>query len=54
VARDEPKRRLAHVVVVGHDRPSARFILADPDRGWDVVARADLERAWRPPATSPS
>jgi hypothetical protein len=22
-----------------------RFILADPDQGWSVVARADLDRA---------
>ena len=47
VARDHANRRLAHfVVVVGHDSPGDRFLVADPDQGWGVIARADLDRAW--------
>lgn len=45
--RTEPLGRLSHfVLVVGHDKQHERWLLADPDRGWQVVNRSDLDQDW--------
>jgi len=33
-----------YVVLVGHDRGGARWLVADPDTGWRVVTQKDLAR----------
>lgn len=39
-------RRFHFVLVVGHDRARARWMVADPDRGWRALEEDELDVAW--------
>jgi len=47
VGRQCAIRRLAHfVLVVGYRDGRQRWLLADPDRGWQTVEAERLDREW--------
>jgi len=47
LVRKEGRNVWSHyVVLVGHDRGGARWLLADPASGWRVVTQKDLAQDW--------
>jgi ABC-type bacteriocin/lantibiotic exporter with double-glycine peptidase domain len=46
VREDRGKRSAHFVVVVGHDRGQAQWLVADPAEGWQVMPVDELRRQW--------